>query len=150
MRQQIVVRSVVSDGAKLSRNAVLSTSRTTFEQLKVGSTDINFDAWMELYKSDPEEFERCRKAVIQSVIKATPKQHQRRLKGLQFQIDMERRRSDSALQSCMRISSMMWDKFDDMRTTLRNMKEKRGPETVAASEPVERNAGANVLEFSPK
>ena len=90
-------------------------SSTKFDPLKSGETDIDFDAWMALYQSDPEEFEQRRAILIQSVIDSAPRHYQRRLKGLQFQIDMERRRTDSPLKSCLRISSMMWDMFDQMR-----------------------------------
>ena len=83
--------------------------------------DIDFDEWMALYEADPEAFEQRREQLIRTTIESAPDQHQRRLNGLQFQIDMERRRADSPLQSCMRISSMMWERFDEMRGHLNEL-----------------------------
>ncbi len=64
------------------------TPNTRFEELKNADTDIDFDAWVALYESDPDEFERRRAALIQSIIDRAPKRQQRRLNGLQFQIDV--------------------------------------------------------------
>lgn len=77
--------------------------------------EIDFDEWMTLYKDDPDEFERRRTAMVNAVISQAPKDHQRRLNRLQFQVDMERRRTNNPLSSCLKISSMMRDKFDTLR-----------------------------------
>lgn len=119
------------------------------ENAESGHTGIDFDEWMALYQSDPEAFEHRREALIQKTINNAPEEHQRRLNGLQFQVDMERRRSDSPLQSCMQISSMMWERFDDLRAKLNQFQQQ---EHGVIEAPVERPepTKAKVLEFAPK
>lgn len=121
-----------------------------FDRLKSGDTEIDFDAWMALYQSDPEEFEQCRSKLIQSVIDSAPRHHRRRLEGLQFQIDMERRRTDSPMKSCLRISSMMWEMLYKMRANLNELLEQRDPEAITTPSPSKQSENADILEFSPR
>jgi hypothetical protein len=116
----------------------------------IGLDDFDFDTWMQLYKTDPEAFECRREALIKDAISSAPVEQQRRLNGLQFQIDMERRRSNSALQGCMRISSMMWKKCDQMRGKLNELSQQRDSEVSAPTESTPNLVRADVLEFSPR
>ena len=52
----------------------------------------SFDELKKLAQSDPEQLEKLRTELIEDTISSAPAQHQRRLRGLQFQVDMERRR----------------------------------------------------------
>ena len=70
---------------------------------------FNFDEWLELAQRDPEGFEQRRQAVIENYLSTVPLSKQRRLRGLQFRIDMERRRAHTAMGACIKLSSMMWD-----------------------------------------
>jgi len=70
---------------------------------------FNFDEWLELAQRDPEGFEQRRQAVIENYLSTLPLSKQRRLRGLQFRIDMERRRTHTAMGACIKLSSMMWD-----------------------------------------
>ena len=70
---------------------------------------FDFDEWLELAKRDPEGFELRRQAVIENYLNALPLSKQRRMRGLQFRIDMERRRAHTAMGACIKLSSMMWD-----------------------------------------
>ena len=73
------------------------------------SFSFDFDQWKTLAETDPEAFERRRQAVIESYIGgATPSKRQR-LRGLQWRVDLERRRSSNPMQSFLRIYTMMWD-----------------------------------------
>lgn len=77
-------------------------------------TDLDaFDPeeWAELARVDPEEFERCRRAAIEALIARAPAHLERRLRGLQWQIDCEREKAGSPLAACLRINNMMWDFF---------------------------------------
>ena len=76
------------------------------------------EALAALSKSDPDAVERIRKEAVESLIKNAPRSCQRRLRGLQFQIDMEVRRSKSPLDSCVRISSMMHESLERLRRAL--------------------------------
>ena len=70
---------------------------------------FNFEEWLELAQRDPEGFEQRRRAVIESYLNNLPLDKQRRLRGLQFRIDMERQRAHTAMGACIKLSSMMWD-----------------------------------------
>jgi hypothetical protein len=70
---------------------------------------FDFDEWLALAQRDPEEFEQRRQAVIENYLNSLPASKQRRLRGLQFRIDMERQRAHTAMGACIKLSSMMWD-----------------------------------------
>jgi hypothetical protein len=73
--------------------------------------DFDFDEWVRLARVDPEAFERRRREAIDDLIVSAPDYLQPRLHGLQFQVEMERRRSRSPYAACVRVSRMMWEKF---------------------------------------
>lgn len=83
--------------------------------------EFDFDAWANLFRDDPAEFERRREAILRKTIDSAPVEHRQRLDGLQFQIDMERRRSGSALGACLTLNSMMWASFFELREELNGM-----------------------------
>lgn len=70
---------------------------------------FDFDEWSRLAKTDPAAFEARRLALIEEYLDQFPPLDQRRLRGLQFRIDMERRRARTPMAACLRLSSMMWD-----------------------------------------
>lgn len=72
-------------------------------------SDFNFDEWQQLAKSDPEAFEKRRQQAIDELITSAPGQQQHRLRGLQWRVDMERRKYKDSLVSCQRVFSMMWE-----------------------------------------
>ncbi len=69
----------------------------------------DFDEWSTLAKTDPAAFEARRIDVIEDFIQNSPDRLRLRLRGLQFHIDMERRRARSPMGACVRLSRMMWD-----------------------------------------
>ncbi len=71
--------------------------------------EFDFESWMALAQTDPEEFERRRQEEIESAIAKAPEDMRDRLRGLQWRIDMERRRCKTPLAACMRLNSLMWD-----------------------------------------
>lgn len=72
-------------------------------------TDFDFDGWMEVYKTDPDMFEKMRQALIESTIKQAPIEMRRRLNGLQWQIDTEIKLAKNPLDGCIKIYEMMMD-----------------------------------------
>jgi hypothetical protein len=66
-----------------------------------------FDELMDLARNRPEEFERLRMALCEAAINQASEKIRPRLRGLQFRIDMERRRCHNPLASCIKISAMM-------------------------------------------
>ena len=70
--------------------------------------EYDFKFWASLATQDPDTFESLRKKFIEYEISKSDYSKDRLL-GLQFQIDMERERSASAMGACIRISAMMMD-----------------------------------------
>lgn len=103
----------------------MNINKSTFEK---NDRDLNFDfdEWAALYKADPEAFESRRKMWNDQLIKKAPAPYQRRLSGLLFQIDMEKKRSKNAMDSCIRISALMWDKFHELKNELQAIIEEPG------------------------
>lgn len=69
----------------------------------------DWQRWVELYRDDPEEFERQRRAAIEALIAGQPVSIQRRSRQLQWRIDAVRRRAPNNLAACIRIYDMMID-----------------------------------------
>lgn len=86
------------------------------------ATDSTFDfeSWAALARDNPEEFERRRQAEIRKVIDARP-DLKPRLEGLQFRIDAERTLARTPLKACLRISTMMWNSFYDLKDELEDL-----------------------------
>lgn len=76
---------------------------------KIHGTELNFDEWRVLAETDPDEFERRRKDVLESFIAETPGHIQPHLRRLQWRIDMERRYHwRNPLVATRKIYEMMW------------------------------------------
>lgn len=78
----------------------------------------SFDELARIAKDDPEKYEEIREQLVNELIESAPAESQRRLRGLQFQVEMERRRSKSAMGSCIAISKMMHDSLYTLGQTL--------------------------------
>lgn len=85
--------------------------------------DFNFEEWAALAREDGEAFERRRQQLIEGMLAAAPERMQRRLRGLQFQIDLERERAGTPLGAAVRLNSMMWSSFADLRDALSGVSE---------------------------
>lgn len=77
-----------------------------------------FDELKKLAESNPDGFETLRQQLVEELISSAPSAYQRRLRGLQFQVDMERLKAKNPMDSCIRISRMMHDSFEQMRSAL--------------------------------
>ena len=77
---------------------------------ETGDKHFDFEDWARLARSDPEGFERRRQAAIAELIAAAPPAVQRRLEGLQWQVDQVRARAGTPLAACLKLSTLLWDK----------------------------------------
>ena len=77
---------------------------------EVTSEQFDFDEWKDLAETDPEAFEHRRLALIEAEINAAPAAIQDRLRGLQWQVDMTRKRYKHPSASSAKLFEMMWDK----------------------------------------
>jgi hypothetical protein len=101
-----------------------------------------FDELAEMARQDPEGLETLRQRLCNELIEQAPPHVQRRLRGLQFQIDAQRRLAKTPLQACMRISDMMHESFAELRAALHLL---TGADTAQAQR--EPPAPARVLQF---
>jgi hypothetical protein len=101
--------------------------------------DFDVDEWQRLAREDPAEFERRRQATVEALITHAPPEHRKRLRALQSRIDLERRRAKTPLGAAVRLNSMMWERFGQLRGAL---------QALAEGEPVpERENTAQILPF---
>ena len=75
----------------------------------------HFDSLARLAQQQPEAFENRRRQLIEQMIAAQPPERQENLRRLQWRIDQENRSTDTSLARCIRVSEMMWERFNAMR-----------------------------------
>ncbi len=96
------------------------------------TAEMNFDAWSEMARNDPDAFESMRIAAIEAVIASAPEANRDRLRRLQWRIDQERRLARTPMAACLRISRMMWrrvlgpnglnDRFGELQRLVRGQR----------------------------
>lgn len=70
----------------------------------------SFDDLKSLAKENPEALEELRESMVREMIKGVSNaERKRRLEGLNFTIEMSKRKAKNPLQSCLVLSRMMWD-----------------------------------------
>lgn len=84
-------------------------------------TDFDSDEMARLAQDDPDSFERRRQEMLTKVIEQATPEIQRRLHGLQWQIDQVRNTASNPMASCVRISKMMWDSVIEEGGLLENL-----------------------------
>ena len=85
---------------------------------------IDFERWSMLASSDPQKFEELRKDIISDLINRASSKRQKRLLGLQWQIDTIREQhKDSSIAACLAISELMWDTFQHLAKVLQSQAE---------------------------
>ncbi len=75
----------------------------------INNDGFDFDAWAALAEADPQAFEAQRHAAIEALIAESRPELQRRLRGLQWRLDMERRRYHHPLAACTHAFNAMWE-----------------------------------------
>ncbi|WP_370981473.1 DUF3135 domain-containing protein [Agaribacterium sp. ZY112] len=89
-----------------------------------------------LAQNDPEALEQIRQQHIEELINNAPAEYQRRLRGLQFQVDAKRQTHNNPMGACIEISRMMMESLQGLQQAL------EGTSTIE-SEPA-----ATVLSFN--
>jgi hypothetical protein len=111
---------------------------------------FDFDEWARLARTDPFAFEARRLAIIESYLRQFPPPDQRRLRGLQFRIDMERRRARTPMAACLRLSAMMWDSLlgtHGLKTALEQLLGQLDCPSTVAHPATARTTSARILSF---
>ena len=78
----------------------------------------DFDYLKKLAAEDPEELDFLCHFYSRRIIDNAPAHYQNRLNGLLFQIEVSRQRSNNPLHSCINLSKMMMDSFDNLTDAL--------------------------------
>lgn len=79
-----------------------------------------FDTLKALADEDPEALETLRCQLVAEVIERAPSHQRAQLQGLQFVLDMERRRAKNPMQCCIRMSQLMHERVDRLRECLKD------------------------------
>lgn len=82
----------------------------------------NIEQLIELARRDPEQLENLRQQEVEALIASAPEHMQRRLRGLQFQIDCKRQaHQGSPLGACMAITDMMLESLQRLNSVLQGV-----------------------------
>ena len=76
------------------------------------------DELLKLAQENPEALESLRQREIESLISSAPEGMQRRLRGLQFQIDAKRSLSKTPMAACVAVSQMMFNSVYELNDIL--------------------------------
>lgn len=82
---------------------------------------VDFDEMLALAQQDPESFEEKRLEYIEAFLDKIPAEKQRRLRGLQWQVDQARLLARTPMASCIAISNMMWDSLNRLNHQQREL-----------------------------
>jgi hypothetical protein len=78
-----------------------------------------FEVLVDMARNDPDGLETLRRSLTNAVIAtASSEDSRRRLKGLQFRVDLERQRASTPLAATIRISEMMCRSLADLHASL--------------------------------
>lgn len=78
-----------------------------------------FEVLVDMARNDPQGLETLRRSLTDAVIAAASNEITRkRLQGLQFRVDMERRRATTPLAATIRISEMMCRSLADLHRSM--------------------------------
>jgi len=86
------------------------------------------DELIALAKESPAQLEAFRRSEVERLIASAPESIQRRLRGLQFQIDCKRRLHSSPMGACIELSQMMFDSVSQLNNALQGISAQR-PQT---------------------
>ena len=106
--------------------------------------ELDFDAAMELARTDPEAFEQYRQDVIEALIARAPERNRQHLRCLQWRIDQERKLAPNPTAACVKLYRMMWESYAGecgLIDTIRNAH--NSPHSMESLQPK-----AKVLSFS--
>ncbi|WP_185231497.1 DUF3135 domain-containing protein [Teredinibacter franksiae] len=106
----------------------------------------NFDQLIRLAEHQPEALEAFRKREIEALIDSAPESYQRRLRGLQFQVDAQRQIHKTPMGACVAISKMMHDSLNQLNHYLNA---ERNHSAADATQVKALNEAARVIPFSP-
>lgn len=104
-----------------------------------------FDVLLDLARNDPQGLEELRLTLTSSIIDAAPSEaNRRRLRGIQFQVDMEREKARTPLAATIRISELMCQSLAELHRTMVTSTEIELTEVIGPDFDIDLNEPANV------
>ncbi|MFT4797307.1 MAG: hypothetical protein ACI9W1_000727 [Candidatus Azotimanducaceae bacterium] len=125
-KNNIKINSTLKNTTSTAISTTVSTTVSTTISTTIRTTDImdyafpNVDTLMEIAKKNPSELDRIKQEAVSALIESADKSHQQRLRGLQWQVDMELNKSKSPMEGCIKISGMMHEKLWELRGALQS------------------------------
>lgn len=111
----------------------------------------NFETLVDMAQNNPDELEQLRHDMAQKIIDAAPERIRRRLTGLQFQIDAQRKLAKNPMAACINISMMMHDSFEELRNALNHftghMSEQEQPQMPLQHRQQQEKGVSNIVSF---
>lgn len=92
----------------------------------------DFEELRYLAETSPDKLEILRQKQVEAIINRAPEAYRRRLRGLQFQIDCQRKLHSTPLGSCVAISKMMHESLQRLNAAFHG-KDERHFESVSPS-----------------
>jgi len=102
----------------------------------------DFDYLRSLAENNPKALDELSERFSREVIDGADERNKRRLEGLYFQIQMEKRRSKNPMQACISISRMMMDSYSELQKSLLSLRDGEEVEAILPNvEPVDNVIG---------
>ena len=124
----------------LSRPAPLQWSQLGYAVIHMKRKLPAFEVLVDLARNNPQKLERLRRKLTDDIIaSAQTEQKRKRLEGLQFRVDLERKRARSPLAATIKISELMCQSLAELHRSMVTP-------LASESEP-EARTSAKILEF---
>ena len=94
--------------------------------------EFDFDEWVALARRDPEAFDRRRDQVVNETCERLRVGSGAAISQICWRIDIERQRCTTPMQLCLKLSSLMWDRYFDMNDGLNDLLQHMGQNTSHA------------------
>lgn len=78
------------------------------------------DTLMDIARRDPNALDQIKQDAVEALINSAEPTSQQRLRGLQWQVDMELKKSKSPMEGCVKVSEMMHEKLWELKAALRD------------------------------
>ena len=93
----------------------------------------DFDTLRRMARDNPDGLEALRKKLVAELLDEAGPERRQRLEGLQFRIDMERRRAANPLAATIKLSSMMRDSLLRLQQAINEPDQARAATARSAS-----------------
>jgi hypothetical protein len=104
----------------------------------------DFEQWVDLALTDPEQFEVMRRAAINEFLESVSVERRLPLQRLQWRVDRVRERCTTPLAATIAISEMMWDAFYELHDSYQDA---FGAKTGKRYKPPVQTRSAKILPF---